>query len=411
MQLLRVDSIKEANDKLLEYFGDGSDIRKKEIVNIGDSIFRYLAMEIFSDINIPQFKRSVVDGYAVISKDTYGVGESAPAFLKVVGEVSMGEVCNIKLTPGQTVYVPTGGMLPENADGVVMVEYTEKIDEENVCIYKPSAPNQGFMHVGEDFQMGECFGKPGNRIRSKDAGVFAACGCHEVQVFRKPIIGIISTGDEIIDVSEQPKLGEIRDINSNIIAAYLREAGAEISSIKIVKDDFIGFKKIFENMMENCDLLLISGGSSAGNKDFTKDIINSFGEIGVFTHGISIKPGKPTIIGKVFGKPVFGLPGHPLSATIVYKVLVEPFIKKYYFNNEEQELSITSTLTENFHSGEGKETYQLVELNKVGQEHEATPLLGKSGSISTLFKADGYVKVESFKEGLRKGEKVEVFLI
>lgn len=411
MNLLKVDTIKEAFAKLEQNFGDGSNIRETEVVSIGESVGRYLAMDISSDINVPEFKRSVVDGYAVIAKDTYGVSESMPAFLKIIGEVAMGEACKLKLSEGETVYVPTGGMLPENADGVVMIEYAEKIDSENVCIYKPSAPNQGFMNIGDDFSAGQHFVGTGHRIRSKDAGVLAACGCDTVKVFKKPKIGIISTGDEIIEVSAKPKLGEIRDINANIIAAYLKEAGAEITVIKIVKDEFDGFLKSFKDIIQNCDLLLISGGSSAGNKDFTKDIINAAGDTGVFTHGIAIKPGKPTIIGKAMSKPVFGLPGHPLSATIVYKVLVEPFIKKYYLSNDEPELSITCTMTENFHSGEGRETYQLVELNKIGFEYEATPLLGKSGSISQLFRADGYVRVDSLTEGIKKGEKVEVFLV
>jgi molybdopterin molybdotransferase len=411
MNLLKVDTIKEAFAKLEKHFGDGSKIRETEVVSIGESVGRYLAMDISSDINVPEFRRSVVDGYAVIAKDTYGVSESMPAFLKIIGEVAMGETCKLKLSEGETVYVPTGGMLPENADGVVMIEYAEKIDSENVCIYKPSAPNQGFMNIGDDFSAGQHFVGTGHRIRSKDAGVLAACGCDTVKVFKKPKIGIISTGDEIIEVSAKPKLGEIRDINANIIAAYLKEAGAEITVIKIVKDEFDGFLKSFKDIIQNCDLLLISGGSSAGNKDFTKDIINAAGNTGVFTHGIAIKPGKPTIIGKAMSKPVFGLPGHPLSATIVYKVLVEPFIKKYYLSNDEPELSITCTMTENFHSGEGRETYQLVELNKIGFEYEATPLLGKSGSISQLFRADGYVRVDSLTEGIKKGEKVEVFLV
>lgn len=411
MNLLKVDTIKEAFAKMELHFGDGSNIRETETVSTLDSVGRYLAMEIASDVNVPQFRRSVVDGYAVISKDTYGVSESMPAFLKIIGEVAMGEACNLKLSEGETVYVPTGGMLPENADGVVMIEYAEKIDNENVCIYKPSAPNQGFMNIGEDFSAGQHFVGTGHRLRSKDAGVLAACGHDTVQVFKKPRVGIISTGDEIIEVSAKPKLGEIRDINANIIATFLKEAGAEITVIKIVKDEFDGFLKSFKDIIQGCDLLLISGGSSAGNKDFTKDIINASGDIGVFTHGIAIKPGKPTIIGRAMGKPVFGLPGHPLSATIVYKVLVEPFIKKYYLSNDEPELCITCTLMENFHSGEGRETYQLVELNKVGYEYEATPLLGKSGSISQLFNADGYIRVDSLKEGIKKGDKIEVYLV
>ena len=415
MKLLNVDTVAEANEKLDLHFKKdvGNSTRNIEEIDISQAIFRYLASPLVSDINVPQFRRSIVDGYALISKDTFGATESIPAFLKVIGESEMGKECHLSLEQGEAIYVPTGAMLPQNADSVVMIEYVEKMDEENICVYKTASINQGFMNIGEDFSEGDKFGDAGHRITPKDIGILAACVYEKVKVFKKPKIGLISTGDEIINVSKKPMLGEIRDINSNIIRAFIDEMGGEITEIRIVKDEFQVFKKIFEEMLEVCDLILISGGSSAGNKDFTKDIIDACAlpnEPGSFTHGIAIKPGKPTIIGKVFGKPVFGLPGHPLSATIVYKILVEPFIKRYYFGNLESGLAVKARVKENFHSGEGRETYQLVNLVKTKDEYEAIALLGKSGSISQLFKADGYIRIDSLNEGIKSGEITEVYL-
>lgn len=408
MKLLTVDTIDEVALKFAEYF---SDLEKKtEMVSIRKALGRYCAEDLISDAAMPQFRRSVVDGYAVQAKDTFGVSDSVPVLLTVTGAVEMGVAAGIGVSAGEAVYVPTGGMMPEGADAVVMIEYVDHLDERTIAVNRAAAPNSGYMNIGDDFnETARFFGK-GHRLSVRDIGILAILGKSKVLVYQKPVISIISTGDELIDIDEVPGPGQIRDINSYTISAFAEAAGAKINEMKIVHDDFGKFRATIALALDKSDLVVISGGSSAGNKDFTADIINSFGEPGVFTHGIAIKPGKPTIIGKVLGKPVIGLPGHPMSAIIVFKVVVEAFLKKCYFGNEETPLKIMGKITENMHAGEGRTTFQLVSIKKSSDGYQAEPIRAKSGSISQLMKADGYVRIDALKEGLYAGEQVEITL-
>jgi molybdopterin molybdotransferase len=409
MKLLNVDTIAEVQNKFALHFGE---IEKKiETVSIRDALGRYIAEEVAADISMPQFRRSVVDGYAVSAKDTFGVSDSIPVFLNLVGAVDMGAVYHEKLSAGEAIYVPTGGMIPEGADAVVMIEYCEKLDDKTIAVYKPAAPNLGLMNIGDDFRQGDLFFKNGHRLTVKDIGMLAVCGKAEVQVYQKPAIALISTGDELVDVGVKPDMGQIRDINAYTISAFAEAAGAVTSSIQIIKDDFELCKASVLSAMKISDIVIISGGSSAGNKDITADIINEVGNPGVFTHGIAIKPGKPTILGSADGKPMIGLPGHPMSAIIVFKAVIEPFIRKYYFGNAEEKRLVIGRITESIHTGEGRETYQLVSLTTDDIGYKAEPIHAKSGSIAQLMKADGYIRIDSLKEGLNENEQVEIILI
>lgn len=435
MKLLKVDSLKEVKEKLDLYFSDSYLKSRAEGVPLRSAVDRYLAEDICSDLDIPQFTRSVVDGYAVVAKDTFGTGESSPVFLDIVGSVDMGKDCSISLRPGQGVYVPTGAMLPQGSDAVVMVEYAELLDEKTIAVYKSVAPNTNIMNCGDDFKKGQALFQQGHHITVKDIGVLAAIGKETVRVYQKPKISIISTGDEIIDIAETPKIGEVRDINSYTIAAFVEKTGAEVKLIKKVPDIADQLRGTLEEALAVSDIVLLSGGSSAGNKDMTAEIIDSIGNPGVITHGIAIKPGKPTILGVVksdtdiggrgiHNKLVVGLPGHPMAAVITYKIIVNEFIKKHFFHNEEESLSITAKIAENIHAGEGRETYQLVSLkseasgtepsgnvrNMIEMEWTAEPIHAKSGSISQLMMADGYVRISSLSEGIKANSLVRVNL-
>ncbi len=452
MKLLKVDTVEEVKDKLRKYFDMEGPEPPSEFVSLRGAVHRYLAGDIFSDADIPQFARSVVDGYAVVAKDTYGTGESAPVFLDIVGSVEMGKPSGIRLKPGQTVYVPTGGMLPEGSDAVVMIEYTEALDDRTIAVYKPAAPNSGVMNRGEDFMKGRLLFHRGHRITVKDIGMLAAVGKDQVAVFKKPRVSILSTGDEIIHITKTPKPGEVRDINSYTIAAFAEATGAEIGLIGKAPDVGRRLREALENALKESDIVLLSGGSSAGNKDMTAEIIDSIGKPGVVTHGVAMKPGKPTVIGIIgqeapekpeggeagpgqgggnkkaeqgtSGEPgqtreyrlmrnklVVGLPGHPMAAIVAYDVIVNDFIRKYCFRNEEEPFRLTARITENIHSGEGRETYQLVSLKREGPEWAAEPIRAKSGSISQLMLADGYVRIPANTEGIRAGAIAEVTLI
>jgi molybdopterin molybdotransferase len=436
MKLLKVDTVDDVKEKLKFYFSENGSESLTESISLRSAVRRYLAENIYSYIDIPHFTRSVVDGYAIVAKDTFGIGESTPVFLDVIGAVEMGQGCDINLKQGQAVYVPTGGLLPFGSDAVVMIEYVEELDEKTIAVYKSTAPNSGIMNQGDDFKKGQLLFRKGHRLTVKDVGMLAAIGKSQLTVFQRPFVTILSTGDELIDITKIPGPGEVRDINSYTIAAFAEDTGAIIRNIEKVPDTSKAMRNALETALAESDIVLISGGSSAGNKDITAETIDSMGKPGVVTHGIAMKPGKPTVIGiievesvtesndrstegTIAHKLVVGLPGHPMAAIVVYDVIVNDFMKQYWFQNDQAPIRLTAKITENIPGGEGRETYQLVALKRANckgsetrtPEWIAEPIHAKSGSISQLIIADGYVKIASLSEGIREGTMVEVTLI
>ena len=406
MDLFNVVSIKEAKDLIEKNFN----VKPiKEEVELLNSMDRVIYEDIISQINVPNFRRSTVDGYAVNSKDVAGASESMPAMMNYKGEVFMGKIPEVNMDfPGDCVYVPTGGMIPEGADSVVMVEYTERVHEDTVLINKPKAYGEKVVEIGEDIAKEEVIIKKGKRLRPYEIGVLSSLGITKVPVCRKPKVAIISTGDEIVDPNKDPKLGQVRDINSYILQASIIEDGGIPINYGIVRDDFNLLKNTVEKAIEDTDIVLISGGSSVGKKDVTIDVINSLGDPGVFVHGIAIKPGKPTIIGKAKDKIIFGLPGHPLSAAIVYKIIVKYYIDKIAGAKEEV-FPIICKFNINYHSAKGREEYLPVTLNWERDEIIASPVFSKSGLISGFSKAYGFIKIDKNLEGIKKDEKVFVY--
>ncbi len=408
MELLNVDTVDQVFIKLEEHFKHIT--WPAENVRIRNVVGRYLARPLFSDTDMPQFRRSVVDGYAVKASDTFGVSDSMPVFLDVTGAVDMGAAYEGAVEAGKAVYVPTGGMVPEGADAIVMVEYAEKLNEATIAVYKPAAPGNGIMNMGDDFKKDTEIYKTGKRIFTKDIGMLAATGNSIISVFKKPVVSVISTGDEIIDITQAPAIGQIRDINTYALAAMCEELGLIVNETHIVKDDFENFRKAVEEQIATSDIVLVSGSSSAGIKDMTAAVLDHIEKGSVFTHGIAIKPGKPTVIASVCGKPVFGLPGHPVSAIVVFSIIVERFIKSRYFRTDVGGRGTLGKMTTNVHGGVGRETYQFVRLKREAGEYAAVPIFAKSGAISQLMQADGYVRIPSLKEGLKEGEVVEIVL-
>ncbi len=417
MNLLKVDTLEQVKQKLNQYFKNVNPM--EEEIPLFEALGRYLAEDIRSETDIPEFARAVVDGYAVAAKDTFGVSDTAPVFLELIGEVKMGKAPEQRVTGGKTVYVPTGGMLPQGADAMVMVEYVEKLDEKNVAIYKASAPNFGLMNKGDDFKAGQLIYSKGHRITTKDIGMLAAMGAAFVPVFVKPTVAIISTGDEVISIMEDPGPGQVRDVNSYVLAALLNTMGAKVGLVALIKDSKEKLKQAVSDALNRNDIVLLSGGSSAGEKDYTAMVIDELGKPGVITHGIAMKPGKPTVVGVIKNESccchervnlVVGLPGHPMAAIISYKAVVEPFIKKYFFACEDQDQTISARITDNIHGGEGRETFTLVKLSKDELGWVAEPIHAKSGSISQLRYADGYIRMSNLTEGINKNQMVEVVI-
>jgi molybdopterin molybdotransferase len=375
-----------------------------ETVPVERSAGRVLAAPVAADTDIPGFDRSVVDGYAVRSSDTTGAGDAVPALLQSLGRVAMGTGNRkIIVRAGECAYIPTGGVLPEGTDAVVMVEYAEEAGD-TILIRKPVAHGENVLLRDEDFKFGEIVFRPGRRLTPQDAGVLAACGCAVVPVAKKPVVGIISTGNELVPVTALPGPGQVRDANASMLAAWLSEYGCIPRLYGIVKDEREAFEAVIARALPECDLVLLSGGSSKDDRDMTAGVIAGKGE--VLIHGIAIAPGKPTIIGQVAHKPVFGLPGHPASAFVVLIAIVRPLLDKMLGLEKPLLRTVKGTLAENIPSQRGREEYVRVRV----ENGVVTPLFGKSGLLNTLVKSDGLICIPAGYEGLEKRSQVEVIL-
>jgi molybdopterin molybdotransferase len=364
---------------------------------------RILAADIRADINIPGFNRSSVDGYAVRSRDTAGASESLPALLRLTGRVAMGEAGYRNLLPDSCLYVPTGGAVPEGADAVVMMEYTESIGED-ILVKKPAAPGDNVVVRGEDFSAGAVILSAGIRLSAREIAALAATGKTIVPVVTRPRVGVISTGNELIPVGDVPRGNQVRDINSWMCGAFLAEKGCIPEYYGITVDDRAQLREVLRKALSSCDAVLISGGSSKDDRDMTADLIRESGE--VLVHGIALAPGKPTIIGRANGIPVIGLPGHPASAFIVLLVIVRPLLNQMTGQKDQELLTRRLVLGENIPSARGREDYVRVRV----REGKVYPEFGKSGLVNTLIRSDGLVRVPSGMEGLERGDMVEVIL-
>jgi len=375
-----------------------------ELVPIDLSSGRVLAGSITAAADIPGFNRSIVDGFAVRSRNTIGSGDGEPAHLTCRGRIAMGPGGkHYHLRDGECVYIPTGGILPEQADAVVMTEYAEETAG-IVLVKKAVSPGENILLFDEDFRKGEVIFAAGRRLTPQDVGVLAACGYPHIPVAKRPVVGIISTGNELVPVTSTPSLGQVRDANASMLAAWLTEYGCIPVFFGIVKDERGALEEAIASALPACDLLLISGGSSKDERDITAGVIAARGE--VLIHGIALAPGKPTIIGRIGGKPVFGLPGHPASAFVVLIAIVRPLIDRVLGIEQPHLRIVKATLAENIPSVRGREEYVRVRL----EQGTVVPVFGKSGLLNTLVKSDGIVCIPAGSEGFEKGREVEVIL-
>jgi len=405
MELFNVVSVKEANEVIDRSFNYELGYEK---VNIMQCVGRICYQDIKAECNIPEFKRSTVDGFAVCARDVFGASEAMPSMLELKGEIFMGKVPPTDIIWGECLYIPTGGMLPEGADSVVMVEYSHKLDENTVMIYSPVAMGDNVIRVGEDVNNQDIVLKRGDKLRPYEIGVLASIGISEVIVYKRPRVAIISTGDEVVPCDVKPAIGQVRDINTHLIWSLLVEDGMEPVSYGIIKDEYDDLKSTVDSAFNECDMVLISGGSSVGKKDQTLKVIASYDDGEVLVHGIAVKPGKPTIIGKHKEKIIFGLPGHPLACSIIYKILVKNYLHSLMSYNDEN-YGTSAVMSINYHSAKGREEYLPVELETIENIIFAKPVFGKSGIITAFSKAWGYIKIEKNVEGLKQGQLVEVY--
>ncbi len=392
----------------------GFDSVPTEKIFIGDSLNRVLGEGITSGEDMPNFSRSSVDGYAVQAKDTFGASDSLPAFLELAGEVEMGKASQNIVGPGTAVRIPTGGMIPEGADAVVMIEYCHSVDEKTIEVSRSVAPLENIISRGDDFRKGSVLFNKGTVLRPQDIGLLAGLGVKNVLVYQRPKVGIISTGDEIVPIDQKPGPGQIRDINSHTLSAFCSQSGAIPVNMGLCKDDFDEMRKVVGDALRTCDTVWISGGSSVGTRDMTLKVFESFSDARILVHGIAISPGKPTIIARAGNKSLFGLPGHVASAMIVAEIFLDPFLA--WLSGEEKgagdhRFYLNARLERNIESASGRDDYIRVKLKKRDDQMFAEPIFGKSGLISTLVEAQGLVKIDRNTEGLYKDQIVRVMLL
>jgi len=383
----------------------------EEVLPLDRAFGRVLSREVVSPEDLPGFPRTSVDGYAIRAKDSFGASESLPALLEIVGEVGMGQIPSMTVGPGQAVKISTGGMVPKGADSVVMVEYCHLLDQTTLEVSRAVSPQENVIQPDDDFRKGAPVLQKGWRLRSQDVGVLAGLGVIEVHVYKKPRVAVISTGDEVIPVQGKPKPGQVRDINSYTLSAFCIQQGAEPVPLGLCRDDFEELKTMVHRGLETADTVWISGGSSVGTRDLTLKVFESIENTDLLVHGISISPGKPTIIARRGTTAIFGLPGHTASAMVVAEVFLSPFLARIggeSFASERLQNKMSARLSRNIESASGRDDFIRVRLIRKEGEWIAEPIFGKSGLISTLVEADGLLRIDRNTEGLYQGQQVEV---
>jgi molybdopterin molybdotransferase len=391
-----------------------------ETIAVAKALGRVLAQDLAAAVDLPHFHRANMDGYAVRAQDTFGASASIPAYLKLAGTVEMGKEPKRVLGKGQAMCIATGGMMPPGSNAVVMIEYTEEVSGgaasgPTVEIHRGVAPWENVLRVGEDIAKGAPVFTRGRRLRARDLGALTGIGITRCRVFRRPRVALISTGDEIVRPDAKPRPGQVRNINAYSLIAMATEAGAMVTDLGVIRDRRDALHTALSLALARHDAVLISGGSSVGAKDITLDVISSFPRSEIIFHGISVAPGKPTILARALDRPVVGLPGHPQSALVIFELFGAPLLR--VLGGEDPgavfvpQRTGQARLTQNVASQPGREDYVRVTLAEQDGRRVAAPLAGKSGAIFNLVKADGLVRIPASAEGLEAGAEVEVILL
>ena len=404
----------EARDKLIAHLSAPE--FDSDSIDILHALGRVTAEDILAPHPLPDFQRTTVDGYAVRARDTFGATDSLPAYLNLIGEVPMGDAPSFEIGTGQCALIHTGGMLPNGADAVVMLEYTQHIDGAGeIEVFKSVADGENIIRIGEDVAQGQVVIPRGTILRPAEIGGLTALGFTSLRVVRKVMVGLISTGDEVIEPNQTPRPGQVRDINSYTLGALVEKAGGATKRYGIIADQFSALKEAAAQALSECDVVVITAGSSASTRDMTAEVIRQLGEPGVLVHGINTRPGKPTILGVCNGKAVIGLPGNPVSALVNGYLFVVPVIEKLLGMLPKPKASVRAMLTVNLPSQAGREDWWLVKLiaeqPASNVKYKAEPIFGKSNLIFTLAAADGLLRIHPDATGLSAGEVVEVVLI
>jgi molybdopterin molybdotransferase len=381
-----------------------------EVIPTAEALGRVTAEAVSAPAAVPSFVRSTMDGYAVRAQDTFGASQSLPAYLSLIGEAPMGRAPDFPLGSAQAALVHTGGMLPEGADAVVMIELTQKVSEREIEVLKAVAPGENLLRVGDDIARGAPVVGAGHWLRPQDLGGLMALGITEVAVARRPRVALLATGDEVVPPEAEAGPGQVRDVNSYSVAGQIEQSGGVPIRRGIAPDNVAGLKAAAEAALAEADVLVLSAGSSVSVRDMTGEVIAGLGQPGVLVHGVAVKPGKPTILAVADGKPIFGLPGNPVSAMVIADLFLVPTLYQLQGCDRPPRQSVRARLSHNVSSQAGRVDYVPARLRQREGEWWAEPVFGKSNQIFTLVFADGMLVVPMDSNGIATGETVEVRL-
>ncbi len=402
-EFLKIKECDEAIDIIQKLFDDNLKPQSEEI-DVTEAYGRILFEDVYSRMDFPPFDKALKDGFAVLSSDSFGASEESPNTLEVIDFLEAGSTTDKKVEKGKCIEISTGAAMPEGAEAVVMVEYAEKFDDK-VNLLTTATPSQDVAKKGSDIEEGNLILKKGDFLNPGKIGVLLSQGFETIEVYKKPTVGILSSGNEITLQGEELEYGKIYDVNGGMIKSDAISCGADAKFLGVMRDDYEKVKQKITESLKEVDILFCSGGTSAGLGDVLKHVLDELGEVHI--HGISVQPGKPTIVGVIDEKIVIGLPGNPVSALMIFNAFVaEPLSRLAGIDDDFELKTVKGVMTRRIHSQVGRMQYQLVRV----EGSEVHPIFKDSGAIFSLSTADGYVKIPKLVELLDEGEEVEVYL-
>ena len=403
LKTIRVEELRNILNSILKF-----DL-EEEIVSLEDSFNRVISRDIKSNNDVPHFRKSRMDGYAVIAEDTFEAEEDNLISLELIETINAGDVPQKKLKRGQCSYVATGAAVPDEANGVVMVEFTEK-EGNKVSISKAITPGTYLINIGQDITKEQIICKKNTLIDLPTIGILSSCGIDRVPVFKKPTVSLLSTGNEIVPFEVKPlDVGKIYDVNSIVLKKAIENAGADANFLGIVKDDFKKIKEKIDLALSGSDIVIISGGTSKGEGDLIPQVLNEYKNIEVMIHGVRIKPGKPLIFVKMDKKIIFVLPGFPTSALSCFYVLIENFLRRMTGYPLKEKNSKLLEVGERIYGNVGRHEFKAVKIQEINGVKKIIPIKTGSEAISTIFNADGYIEIEELESIIEKGEERRVY--
>lgn len=430
-EFLKIKEFEEALEIIKNLFNENYTC-KSENISINNCYNRVLFNDINSEIALPPFNKSLMDGFAIKAEDSFGASEESPKILKCIDQIEAGSSSKKIIKNGECIEIATGAPIPNGANAVAMIEFCEKIGE-NINVFKSLRPNENIAQKGSDIKSGEIVLNAKDVLNPGKIGFLSAQGMKNVEVYKKPVIGIISTGNELLKEGEVMEIGRIYDVNSHTIKNAIISCGCEAKTIGIIRDNYKELRNTIESALESCDIIICSGGTSAGVGDVLRHVIDDIGE--TIIHGISIKPGKPTIVGKInlnkekVGKPkegeeenyseistklIIGLPGNPVSALVVFYAFISKELKKLSgnYNKYPNHKTISKgKIVKRYISSLGRVEYLLVKLKNTKNRIEIYPIVKDSGAITSINEADAYIKIAKNTEIIEENSEVELYYL